>query len=121
MQQDAAEITLGWVQEGKQLFSICAAQGKLRSVVEFDGVLTIEERLQFLNAIDIDDDRAMDAGELFGVKPLLHLADSSAYQMFFPQHVHAYIVPLRVDPVYLACVEQSYFSRRLHGESFQVS
>ena len=46
---------------------IGAADVQFHAVVEDDQVVAIEHRVQSFDAIDVDDDRAMDSDKLLGV------------------------------------------------------
>lgn len=55
-------------EKSSQLFPVIAAEGQFGAVPQPDKVVAMEQRLQFLDAIEIDHCRTMDTQELCGIQ-----------------------------------------------------
>src|SRR4029453_2939891 len=58
----------------EQLVFVVSTENELRPVFQGPRVLTVKQRLQFFDALDIDDGRTMDAPEFFWIELRFHRA-----------------------------------------------
>src|SRR5262249_45313450 len=80
-------------------FPVAAAQRQTRAGAKEYDVFAVERRLHFLNAIDVDDRRAVDPDELLRVELRFEVAHGVAHEMLLPPDVHTHVVALCLAPV----------------------
>src|SRR4051794_15376747 len=83
----------------QHFFSIIAAEDKFGAVFQDDRVLPTHERLEFSNAVDPDDRRAMYAKEVFRVEAFFHAVDRSPQEVGFPLRVNPQVISKGRYPV----------------------
>src|SRR5215831_15554394 len=82
-----------------QDFTVAAAERQTGSGSKEHDVLAIERRLHFLNAIDVDDRRAVDSDELLRVELRFEMAHRVAHEVLLCPDMDAHVVSLRLAPV----------------------
>ena len=103
-----------------EVFAARAAELQLGAVVEGDDVFAVEELPQLADAFEVDDRRAVDAGELFGVEARLHLVHRLAQQVALAPDVELDVVVLGGDVVDLVRLQEGDAARRLDEQACQV-
>src|SRR5262249_42543613 len=97
-----------------------SACGQTRTVPHDHDVLTVEPPLQFLDAIDVHDRRAMDAHERLWVELGFHVLHAFAKKMGLALRVDLHVVPRRLDPIDLLGTNEEDPAARLHYQPFGV-
>src|SRR5215475_3197269 len=80
-------------------FAVAAAERQTGTGSKEHNVFAIERRLHFLDAIDVDDRRAVDPDELLRVELRFEMAHRVAHEMLLRPDVDAHVISLRLTPV----------------------
>src|SRR4029078_7530657 len=110
--------TLG--DRGAQASAEHAAGGETCPVAHDDDVLAVEPRLELLDAIDVDDRRAMNAPERLGIEALFHVLHAFAQQVGVVLRVNLHVVARRFDPVDLLGAHEENAPARFHDQPLGV-
>src|SRR6188508_2108272 len=81
--------------------TMTAAESQPLAVAHRDLVVPALERSQFANAAPIDDDRTVDADELFCLELLLELAQRLAIEISLAGRVELHVVAARAQPLHV--------------------
>src|SRR4051812_30246408 len=91
----------GLLQQGADAIAVGAAGGQPRAVVENDDIVTFDPRLDFANALDVDDRRAMNTDES-RAESRLDMRHGLAQYVRRAAGVNLHRIVRRVDPIDLA-------------------
>lgn len=95
-------------EEVEDLFAVGAGQGEFGAVVEHDDVFTVEPGAEFLDAVGVDNCRAVDAEEAAGVEALLDRGHGFANEVGFAADVEGDIVVGGFDPVDFVLTDEEH-------------
>src|SRR5581483_179346 len=98
-----------------------ARRHESRAVDEDDGVLPVEERLQFADALRVDDGRPVNADEAIRIQCRLHPLHRLAQQVGVGADVEADVVALGFDPIDLFDLEKVDPPRRFDHQPLRVT
>src|SRR6187455_812271 len=102
----------GWLEAFPQLLlqlvSIAATERQARAVAQDDDVFAVEPGLQFLDALGVDDARAMNANEALRIQARFHTIHRLAEEMRFLAQMEAHVVAGRLDPIQIAGAQEEH-------------
>jgi hypothetical protein len=93
------EPVVAGLQQFLQAIAIGAAEREFRAVSQPDGVIAVEERRQFLDAIQMDEAGAVDAQKARRIEPAFQMAERFAQQVGFGSGVQRDVIAAGFDPV----------------------
>lgn len=88
--------------------SLAAAQG--------DHVFAVRQCFELTHAIDVDDHGSVNAHEVRGVEPPLHLRHRAAHDVYFGADVQPHVAIVRLDPVDFVRPEKDRSLPHLDGD-----
>ena len=84
------------------------AKFQLPSIFEDDNVISVEVRMQFLDPIEIHDDRSMYPHKLRRIEPLLEIVHLLAKQMRLTRNMQLRLIPVCFNEVDLINLQQHH-------------
>jgi hypothetical protein len=89
----------GTTRQGLELVAIPSAQRELGSVVKHDHLIAVKERIERLDALYVDQGRAVDAEKPRWIEPRLQVGERLPQEMGLPERVHSDVVVGGFHPV----------------------
>src|SRR5215470_14593928 len=104
-----------------QFFPVALGQRQLNAVGQDDSILAVEPGLHFLDPVDVDDRRTMNANELGWIESRLQIAQRLSQQMRLARDMDSHIVALGFDPVNLGGLDKKDAAIPLDHEPLQIA
>src|SRR5690242_2312331 len=86
-------------QQPVQFFAMGTAQRQSCAIAQDDRIFPVKQRLQLLDALDVDDRRAADSYEFTGGQPALQGGHRLTMQVGFASHVKVHVIVRSFNPV----------------------
>ncbi len=103
-----------------QSVSIAAAEFEPGAIAQDDKILAIEVRQEFLDAVDINNGRAVNPKESLWIQLGLKSTHRFVQEVFFPAYVQAYIITGSFDPIDFIDVEKKNASGLFEHQAFGI-
>src|SRR5262245_35196893 len=100
---------------------VTPTQDQLSSIVQKHAIVTVKQRLQLLNAIDVYCIGAMNPNKPRWIEPGKKSRDSLTRQQLFRLYVCDSRMPVRFDPIDIIDVDQDEFFALSHCETIGVN